>query len=245
MTFQLKEVIGTSTLYLGDCHDLLQAIDADIVVSDPPYGINHRRGKSGDRGKRAITLGADCTAWDGEFDPSHFLSFSSVLLWGANYYANKLPSGGRWLLWDKQRYGGSGDFSEFEVAWSNRGTAIKAFRHMWLGVQRDSEVGEPRVHPTQKPVALMSWCIGLMPSQGVILDPFMGSGTTGVAAAKAGRSFIGIEREPSYFEIACRRIEDAYRQVDMFAAPPPIAPQSEQFGLMFNADASTAKGSGE
>lgn len=219
-------VIGRATLYCGDCRDILPTLGkVDAVVTDPPYGINHRRGKSADRGK-GITLGADCSEWDAEpFNPMHILGFSRVVCWGANFYADKLP-GGRWLLWDKQNGGGAGDFSEFEIAWDSHGTAIKAFRHMWLGVQRDSEVGEARLHPTQKPVALMRWCIGFS-AHPRIIDPFMGCATTGVAAVQMGRDFIGIEREPKYFDIACKRIEDAQRQSDLF-----IEPMRDQTGLV-------------
>jgi DNA modification methylase len=78
-----------------------------------------------------------------------------------------------------------------------------------------------RVHPTQKPVALMQWCLGFLPDARTILDPFMGSGTTGVACVKLGRRFIGIEIDESYFEIACKRIRDAYAQPDMFIEPAP------------------------
>jgi len=210
------EIIGAATLYLGDCRDVLPTIGAvDAVVTDPPYGISHRRGKAGNRGK-GVSLGADCSEWDSEpFDPSIILGFPNVLCWGANFYADKLPAG-RWLLWDKQCQGGAGDFSEFEIAWCSKGTSIKAFRHMWLGVQRDSEHGEARLHKTQKPIALMRWCIGFFPAAVSILDPFMGSGTTGVAAVQMGRKFIGIERDEGYFDIACRRIEQAQRQADMF-----------------------------
>jgi site-specific DNA-methyltransferase (adenine-specific)/modification methylase len=219
------ETIGAATLYLGDCRDVLPTLGpVDAVVTDPPYGIKHQRAIGGSTRKSgasisggvARTLGADCRAWDSEkFDPTILFGFGPVICWGANWYADKLP-GGRWLLWDKQCGGGAGDFSEFEVAWCSIGTAIKAFRHMWLGVQRDSEVGELRQHPTQKPIALMRWCLAFIPKAQTILDPFMGSGTTGVAAVQMGRQFIGIERDPGYFDIACRRIEQAQRQGDMF-----------------------------
>src|SRR5690606_15029615 len=94
--------------------------------------------------------------------------------------------------------------------------AIRMFRHEWAGFRRGAEQGIERHHPTQKPVALMSWCLTHIPNAKTILDPFMGSGTTGVACVKAGRKFIGIEREPSYFDIACERIRKAYAQPDMF-----------------------------
>ena len=91
---------------------------------------------------------------------------------------------------------------------------------MWAGFQRDSEVGERHLHPTQKPVELMLWCLEFFQHSNTILDPFMGSGTTGVACARLGRRFIGIEIEPKYFDIACKRIEQAYRQPDLFIERP-------------------------
>jgi site-specific DNA-methyltransferase (adenine-specific)/modification methylase len=214
-----EEVIGNARLILGDCREVLPTLpQCDLVLTDPPYGITHRRGAASNRGK-GLTLGADCSAWDSApFDPTPLLSFPRVICWGANFYADKLPAG-RWLLWDKQCGGGAGDFSEFEIAWDSKGTAIKAFRHMWLGVQRDSEHGQARLHPTQKPVALMQWCLGLAGNAQTVVDPYMGSGTTGVAAVRDGRDFIGIEKDPAHFETACRRIEEAQKQADLFIAP--------------------------
>ena len=90
---------------------------------------------------------------------------------------------------------------------------------------RDSERGIPRVHPTQKPVAVMEWCLGFLPREATVLDGFMGSGTTLVACAKLGRKGIGIEIDPDYFEIACKRVEEAYRQPDLFIAPPETPTQ--------------------
>lgn len=204
------------TIYHADCRDVLPLLsDIGMVISDPPYGISHRRGSCGDRGKNAITHGTVGIAGDdAPFDPSPWLVFPEVLLWGANWYADKLPAG-RWLIWDKQEHGGSGDFSEAEIAWHSRGKAIKFFRHMWLGVQRASEVGEKRLHPTQKPVALMRWCIEQTRGSGVILDPFMGSGTTLVAAKDLGRRAIGIELEERYCEIAVKRLQQAVLPLDI------------------------------
>lgn len=195
------------TIYNGDCREILPALAGDwLVVSDPPYGINHRRGRAGDRGKGATT-GTVGIAGDKEpFDPSHLYVFSELLLWGANYYAKRLPEQGRWLIWDKQCHGGSGDFSEAEIAWHSEGSATKFFRHMWLGVQRDSEVGESRLHPMQKPVALMLWCIKQSKSARPVLDPYMGVGPTLVAAKTLGRRAIGIEIEERYCEIAAKRL---------------------------------------
>jgi site-specific DNA-methyltransferase (adenine-specific) len=207
------------SLHLGDCLALLDSLPRDAaIVSDPPYGINHRRGKCRDRGK-GVTLGSSGIRGDSSpFDPSPWLQFNAALFWGANWYADRLPPG-RWLIWDKQERGGSGDFSEAEVAWSNRGKAIKFFRHMWLGVQRASECGQPRLHPTQKPVALMRWCIErlkLRPGT-TIIDPYMGSGTTGVAAVQLGFPFVGIEIDPTHFATARRRIAAEQSRHPLFA----------------------------
>jgi len=202
----------TVQLHLGNCLDILPTIRERVraVVTDPPYGINHRRGACSNRGK-GITKGTSGIQGDNvPFDPSPWLSFPTVILWGANWYSDKLPAG-RWLLWDKKEHGGSGDFSEFEVAWCNTGRAMRLFRHMWLGVQRASETGQPRYHPTQKPVALMVWCMDVakIPVGATVLDPFMGSGTTGIACVQTGRNFIGIEIDPGHFAIAERRIAEA------------------------------------
>jgi site-specific DNA-methyltransferase (adenine-specific)/modification methylase len=225
-----KETIGDCELYLGDCRELLPLLPrVDAVVTDPPYGIGHRRGSAGDRGK-GVTLGATGIINDDiPFDPSALLRWPCIL-WGANHFAYELPRG-RWLIWDKTLGAGSGDFSEFEVAWCSKTGADRIKRHMWMGVQRDSEVGQERQHPTQKPIEVMRWCVQQFPDARTILDPFMGSGTTGVAAVKLGRRFIGIECEPKYFDIACKRIRDAYAQPDMFVEAAK-APQPEQLDML-------------
>lgn len=224
-----EEIIGDCRLILGDCLEVLPTLHGvDAVVSDPPYGVNHKRGKAGNRGK-GITKGSRGIRNDAEpFDPSPLLGWPA-LLWGANHFAQRLPRG-RWLMWDKTLGAGSGDFSQFEVAWFSRPGADRIIRHMWMGVQRDSEVGEPRLHDTQKPIAVMEWCLDFVPAARTILDPYMGSGTTGVACVRQGRSFVGIELEPEYFETACRRIRAAYAQPDMFVAAP--APQPEQLSIL-------------
>ncbi len=193
------------TIYHGDCREILHALPDGAIVSDPPYGIMHKRGACANRGK-GVTIGTEGIKGDEHFDPAPLLQFENVILWGANYYADALPRSGRWLIWDKQEQGGSGDFSEAEIAWHSKGRAIKFFRHMWLGVQRASEVGESRLHPTQKPIALMSWCILQAGDAQTVLDPFMGSGTTLVAAKNLGRKAVGIELEEKYCEIAAKRL---------------------------------------
>ena len=138
-------------------------------------------------------------------------------MWGANNYCKHLPNSNGWLVWHKD--GGSKGFnmSECEMAFTNFLGSCKHISHMWNGFKRDSEVGEKVLHPTQKPVVVMKWCVSKLPdSSNVIIDPFLGSGATGVACALMRKKFIGIELDEDYFNIACKRIEDAYRQGDLF-----------------------------
>jgi site-specific DNA-methyltransferase (adenine-specific)/modification methylase len=118
-------------------------------------------------------------------------------------------------------------FSDCEIAWTSIDkNSVKRIVFTQNGcISKEKE----RFHPTQKPVAVMNWCIEqCKKNPQTILDPFMGSGTTGVAAVQMGRKFIGIEREPKYFDIACRRIEDAQKQIDMFAeTTPQTQPEQE------------------
>ena len=195
------------TIYHGDCREILPGLPkSGLLLTDPPYGINHQRGVCGDRGK-GLTLGTVGITGDAcSFDPSELLQFDEQILWGANYFAASLPGRGRWLVWDKQCHGGSGDFSEAEVAWHSDGRAIKVFRHMWLGVQRDSQVGESRLHPMEKPKALMLWCLRQAKRAGRVTDPYMGSGPVLDAAKCLGMPAIGIEIEEKYCEIAAKRL---------------------------------------
>jgi DNA modification methylase len=146
------------------------------------------------------------------------------IIWGGNYFADVLPATMRWLVWDK----GQREFSlaDAELAWTSQQKAVRVFSY-----SRAASLRDRKVHPTQKPIALMEWCLGFLPDADTILDPFMGSGTTLVACAKMGRKGIGIELDPNYFDTACRRVEEVYRQPDLFVAPPP--PPPEQVTLDF------------
>lgn len=209
-----QEIIGDATLILGDCRDVLETFGpVDAVVSDPPYGISFAHGgndRSGIGNGRYATKFAKISIVGDEqaFDPTPFIDLAPVcVLWGGNHFADRLPASAAWLVWDKRAASGhTNDFADCELAWTNRGGVARVFRHHWDGMMRASERGVERVHPTQKPVALMEWCIAPLPAR-IILDPFMGSGTTGVACARLGRRFIGCEVDPGYFEIACRRIQ--------------------------------------
>ena len=233
MTDRPPVTIGDATLYLGDCLEILPTLPkVDAVVTDPPYGS----GLSMDFKKRFKTkAGAwwnnqdrstqqrhdDIVGDDAPFDPAPILALGvPTTMFGANWYASRLPDSGGWVVWDKrggQRdvSGASWPMSEAELAWTNVGKGTRVVRHTWFGLIRDSERGE-HYHPTQKPVAVMEFCLQRMP-EGLTLDPFMGSGTTGVACANLGRKFIGIEIEERYFQIACERIEAAYAQMRLFA----------------------------
>jgi site-specific DNA-methyltransferase (adenine-specific) len=182
----------------------------DAVVTDPPYGIgiaaNPVRQKHAKQNWDAAP--PDQAVFDMISDVS-----SEQIIWGGNYFG--LPPSQGFLIWDKKQ---PQDFSlaMCEMAWMSRQQPAKIWRQSVLSYEK--------FHPTQKPVPLMQWCIELLDAK-TILDPFMGSGTTGVAAVKLGRKFIGIEIEPKYLDIACRRIEEATRQPDMFIEQPKPAKQ--------------------
>ena len=199
------ETIGNATLYLGDCRDILPTLPkVDAVITDPPYGIGANKQTLG-KGKKDFYRGGD---WDDTTPDIRWIpDFARwFCVWGGNYFADQLPITNDILVWHKLNDGRS--FSECEFAWTNSGRQSRIKSHHWSGEEKE--------HPTQKPLPVMEWCIGYFPGASVIMDPFMGSGTTGIACMKLGRQFIGIEREPKYFGIACRRIEDAQRQARMF-----------------------------
>lgn len=218
--------IGRATLYLGDCRDILPTLPkVDAVVTDPPYGIGEAGGNAAKRQRKAGGNSKsladqreyDALNWDDEPITAELIADVRSagqwnIIFGGNYY--DCPPTSCWLVWDK--INGENDFADCELAWTNLPKAVRRICFLWNGMLRAN--GEQRGdHPTQKPIGVMKWCIGHLPDPAnTILDPFMGSGTTGVAAVQMGRSFIGIEREPKYFDIACKRIEDAQRQGDMF-----------------------------
>lgn len=214
------ETIGDATLYLGDCLEILPGLGrVDAVVTDPPYGIGMDGGKVGKAEYEKFDW--DSVTADEAVELARSISRYQVIF-GGNYYA--LPPSGHWLVWDKQN--DPTTFADFEMAWTNLGKTSRMVRHLWSGPYM--KVKEARFHPTQKPEGVMRWCLEQLPTHcKTILDPFMGSGTTGVAAAKLGRKFIGIEIEQTYFDIACRRIEEALKQPDMFAPSGAARPQEQ------------------
>ena len=214
------ERIGDATLYLGDCLEILPTLDkVDAVVTDPPYGMGLDTDFSGFKGWTGGGHTYDRVVGDDTpFDPLPRLKAAPVcVLWGANHFASRLPDSGGWLVFNKRGDGKPSEicFGDCELAWANRLKSVRMYSQMWHGVARWSKEG--RLHPTQKPIGLMEWCIRQAGDPNTILDPFMGSGTTGVACANLGRKFIGIEIEPKYFDIACERITAAYAQGRLFA----------------------------
>jgi hypothetical protein len=211
------------TLHLGDCREILPTLGkVDAVVTDPPYGIGkdgQKRSTGGHGGRKAYEF----LGWDDERpDPEIFGLLLAAgrehVIWGGNYFADLFPPTGKWLVWDKgQRI----NQSDGELAWTSQQGALRIFN-----LNRIALLTDGAEHPTQKPFEIMRWSILNLDNPQTILDPFMGSGTTGVAAVKLGRKFIGIEIEATYFDIACRRIEMAMRQPDLFIERP--APPKQQ-----------------
>lgn len=226
-------VIGDATLYQGDCVKIMATLDpVDATVTDPPYGINiAAHGTIGGAGKIAgggrVAEVKDYGKDDWDKEGLSVEQWEAILraapqyiVWGGNHLADVMGSSKGVLVWDKKCLNGWEDtFSDAEIAWTNSLSRAKMFRHLWVGALRASEKGaNVRQHPTQKPIALMEWCLSFVKGQ-TIIDPFMGSGTTGVACIKQGRKFIGIERESKYFDVSCKRIEAARLQGDMFIEP--------------------------
>lgn len=212
-------VIGDATLWLGDCSEILPLIGkVDAVITDPPYGLAEKlQGGTWGKAYEGKYKDWDAAPWTPKGD---FLSMADhYIIWGGNYF--ELPPSRCWLIWDKPDKGLT--MADAELAWTNMDRNVRSF-----SISRNPD--GRRDHPTQKPLALMVWCIEqVKPAPQLILDPFMGSGTTGVAAIQLGRKFIGIERDERYFDIACKRIEQAVAQGQLFAPEPTRQEQTSLF----------------
>lgn len=217
--------IGRAKLYLGDCEEVIASLPecfrVSAVVTDPPYGIGYDKAAAKSSGSQSGGMLAakrhyEATDWDAA-PPSTELLLRLIalgrnaILFGGNYFG--LPPSRCWLVWDKEV---NGEFADCELAWTNIDKPVRRIRHMWNGMLRKGQE-ERNDHPTQKPLDVMKWAIGQVPGEVTsIMDPFLGSGTTGVAAVQMGLSFVGIERHEPYFDLACKRIEQAQRQGDLF-----------------------------
>jgi len=231
-----EEYIGGQRLILGDCLQVMPMLGrVDLCLTDPPFGIKRDKGfgQGGNAGwggfyQKRLGVKAYAGGWDSDRpQPEAFEAMLSgsdkAIIWGGQFFADLLPAQGKWLWWDKCQTMPS--FGDGEMAWTSlAGDAPKKFVYSNNGLMAREK---DKVHPTQKPVALMEWCLGFLPDARTILDPFMGSGTTLVACQRLGRQGIGIELDPDYFAIACRRVDEATRQPDLFIAPAPPSPTQE------------------
>ena len=210
-----EERIGDCRLILGDCMEVMPGLGlVDAVVTDPPYGLGAKM-KGGTWGAKEAFTGF--LKWDLDAKQEWVETIVALdvpaIIWGGNYFV--VPPSRCWLIWSKVN--AVPTMADFEQAWTNFDRPSKRF---------EGNVGRVEFgHPTQKPIALMRWCLGFLPDAKTILDPFMGSGTTLVACAKMGRKGIGIELDPGYFQTACERVQRAYDEPDLFIPAPKTAKQ--------------------
>lgn len=222
-----KELIGDCTLYLGDCMEVMPTLGpVEAVLTDPPYGLGKRMqgGTWGAKDEMSGFLEWDLEAKQEWIDALLALQVPTII-WGANYFS--VPASRCWLFWNK--INSVPTMADAELAWTNLDRPAKRF---------SAPVGRVEYgHPTSKPLPLIRWCLTFLPAGGggVVLDPFLGSGTTAVACAMIGRRCVGIEKNPDYFDAACERIRRAYEQPDMFVAATP-APKPQQSGFSFGED---------
>lgn len=214
---------GQIILHNTDCFDVMREIgdkEIDLVLTDPPYGINIDGGIGA--GVCAKKSNFEKKGWDKESPKKKifeeiFRISKNQIIFGANHFISKIPfDSSSWLVWDKDN--GSNNFADCELAWTSHKTAVRKFKWRWRGMlQENMKNKDEKIHPTQKPVALMSWCLNKYSKENdLIFDGFFGSGTTAIACIRTKRQFIGCELDKEYFEKACERIETELRQGVLF-----------------------------
>jgi len=237
VSFRTEQLAEGVTLYCGDCLEVMADLPRKAaVISDVPYGMAwDTDSKRFTGGQRDVGRGEGRSDWgaipgdDEPFDPEPWLAFDEAILWGSNHYAARLPVGTT-LIWLKKPPHLYGTFlSDAEVGFKKGGYGVYCHFEQFPPPSRIAEHdGKSPAHPTQKPIGLMAWCVDLTKSE-LVIDPYMGSGSSGIAAIKRGRQFIGIELQERFFDIACRRIEAALKQPDMFIEPPKPIKQAGFF----------------
>ena len=219
-----KVVIGNAELWLGDCREVLCLLPAcDLALTDPPYGI----GFAAQPTKWQRRDGQQPEDWDNMTPPAWLFGLlaeksTHQIIWGGNYY--DLPRSRGWLSWYKPDSPPS--MASIELAWTSMDMNAKMLSHS-ISATNTERVG----HPTQKPVRVMEWSLSFAKEAQTVLDPFMGSGTTGVACAALGKRFIGIERERRYFDLSCERIARAQAQGQLLPPEPVAAPEQQTMEL--------------
>lgn len=209
--------VGKHLFVCGDCEDnsvfayLTGGRKLASVNTDPPYGID----AVGSDGR--IGYGAKFGDMEGDqkpFDPEHIFRWSdNITVWGANHFSNKLPSSPCWLVWDKREGDRHNDQADCELAWCSGEGVVRIFHHMWMGFARASERGIPRIHPTQKPVAVIKWSIEERTKPGdIVVDMYAGSGTTLIACEESGRVCYSIDKDPKYVSSALKRFSETTGQ---------------------------------
>ena len=212
---RIERISENITLYQGDSREIVPTLkNVDAIVTDPPYGIGAGKMSFG-KWRTSRMVKQD---WDDHAPNLEFLLSLEVptIVWGGNYF--DLPPSRAFLVWNKGGGFKGRDFAECELAWCSFDANARVFDFDPLakGAYKD------KVHPTQKPIPLMFWCLQqIKGNPKLILDPYMGSGTTGVAAARLKRGFVGIELDPAHFDSSCRRISEELNKPDLFASPTP------------------------
>jgi DNA modification methylase len=201
-----EKLSDTITIINADCREWSGV--ADAVVTDPPYGLGERMDSG--TGEWSRCWGESAPEWDrqtAEGVVEMISTFPTAIVWGGNYYA--FPPMRGWLIWDKMQEHSSG---HAELAWTNIDIPIRTFR--LSRVQAYSRMWKE--HPTQKPIELMLWCLQWVPSNAIVLDPYMGSGTTGIACIRTNRRFVGIEKDEQHYQTARQRLLNELAQTNLF-----------------------------
>ena len=200
-------IIGDQLLIQGDCREVMAVLPrVCAVLTDPPYGIGVTKSN-----RLSVSRGLGGKSWDDK--PADLSNFPDVpsIVWGGNYF--DLPPTRAPLVWDKNNAGR--DFADFEMAWTNLDMVARRI------VFRPMNMDGGKLHPTQKPITVMEWCLGFLPDARTILDPFAGSGTVAVACQRLGRQSISIELDADYWAIMCKRVQEVVNKPPLFTPAPP------------------------